>query len=150
MNLFGDARREFIARSDQAKNAILYKWPDHNIRKFTQLTVAQDEVAVFARDGQIRGVIPAGRTSLDAAEWPFLGDVLDVATGGNIYLAELYFVGIREFTDLPFGGVIDDVIDPQTQLAVGVRVFGEFALRVHDPVALILNFIGTKRYLEQR
>lgn len=43
MGLFGnEVRREFIARPDAAKGQILYKWPDTNIRKLTQLTVEQD------------------------------------------------------------------------------------------------------------
>jgi hypothetical protein len=43
MGIFGqEVRREFIARPDTAKGQILFKWPDTNIRKLTQLTVEQD------------------------------------------------------------------------------------------------------------
>ena len=54
----GEIRREFIARPDQAKGQILYKWPDTNIRKLTQLTVEQDELAVFFRDGHEVSQVP--------------------------------------------------------------------------------------------
>lgn len=38
MSLFGignDLNRQFIARPDEAKDFILYKWPDQTIRKLT-------------------------------------------------------------------------------------------------------------------
>jgi hypothetical protein len=56
-----------------------------------------------------------------------------------MYRAELYFVGTREFVSLPFGGPIDNIEDPETGLAVGLRVFGEDALSISDPAALILK-----------
>jgi membrane protease subunit (stomatin/prohibitin family) len=137
-------RREFIARPDQAKGQILYKWPDTNVRKWTQLTVEQDELAVFFRDGRIQGTINPGRCTLDSSEIPFLGMLVDGASGGNLFKTEIYFVSTREFPNLPFGGVIDNVVDPETSLAVGLRVFGEYSLRVIEPQSLILNLVGTQ------
>jgi membrane protease subunit (stomatin/prohibitin family) len=145
MGLFGnEVRREFIARPDAAKGQILYKWPDQNIRKFTQLTVQQDEQAVFFRDGQVQGTVQPGRATLDSSEIPFLGKLVDAASGGNLFKTELYFVSTREFPDLPFGGSIDNVVDPDTGLAVGLRVFGEYSLKIVEPQSLILNLVGTQ------
>jgi membrane protease subunit (stomatin/prohibitin family) len=144
-HLKGEMRREFIARPDQSKGQIIYKWPDTNIRRWSQLTVEQDEQAVFFRDGLVVGTVPPGRVTLDASEIPFLGGLLDWATGGNLFKAELYFVSTREFPGLPFGGMVDNVVDPETQLAVGLRVFGEYSLRVAEPQSLILNLVGTRQ-----
>jgi membrane protease subunit (stomatin/prohibitin family) len=140
-----EVRREFIARPDSSKNEILYKWPDRNIRRWSQLTVQADEVAVFFRDGRVIGTVEPGRAQLDSSEIPFLGMLLDTATGGNFFLTELYFVSTREFPGQRFGGVVDNVVDPETQLAVGLRVFGEYSVRVIDPTALILNLVGTQQ-----
>src|SRR5258708_553314 len=145
MGLFGnEVRREFIARPDAAKGQILYKWPDTNIRKLSQLTVEQDEQAVFFRDGQVQGTISPGRSTLDSSEIPFLGKLVDAASGGNLFKTELYFVSTREFPDLPFGGTIDNVVDPDTGLAVGLRVFGEYSMKIVEPQSLILNLVGTQ------
>jgi membrane protease subunit (stomatin/prohibitin family) len=144
MGIFGEIRREFIARPDQAKNQILYKWPDTNIRKMTQLTVQQDEMAVFFRDGLVQGTINPGRSTLDSSEIPFLGKLVDFASGGNLFKTEIYFISTREFPNLPFGGMIDNVVDPETGLAVGLRVFGEYSLKVVEPQSLILNLVGTQ------
>src|SRR5205807_8757756 len=145
MGIFGhEVRREFIARPDQYKSQILYKWPDTNIRKLTQLTVQQDELAVFFRDGRVQGTISPGRCTLDSSEIPFLGMLVDAASGGNVFKTEIYFVSTREFPNLPFGGMIDNVVDPETTLAIGLRVFGEYSLKAVEPQSLILNLVGTR------
>jgi membrane protease subunit (stomatin/prohibitin family) len=148
VSLFGhpsDLNRQFIARPDTAKEDILYKWPDMTIRKLTQATVQPDETALFFKEGKLAGALPQGRSTLDGALIPFLGDIVDWASGGNMYRAELYFVSTREFVSLPFGGPIDNIEDPETGLAVGLRVFGEYALRVSDPAAVILKLVGTRQ-----
>src|SRR5438270_5841235 len=146
MGIFGqEVRREFIARPDAAKAQILFKWPDTNIRKLTQLTVEQDEQAVFFRDGQVQGTVSPGRSTLDSSEIPFLGKLVDAASGGNLFKTELYFISTREFPNLPFGGSIDNVVDPDTGIAVGLRVFGEYSLKAVEPQSLILQLVGTQQ-----
>ena len=140
MALFG---REFIAVPDDRKGQILFKWPDHNIRKFTRAIVDADELALFLNKGQVIGTLPPGQHQIDANELPFLGAVIDTVTGGNAYRAELFFVGTREYTGQTFGGRIDDVQDPQTGMIVTLRVFGDYALKVADPAKVVLNLVGT-------
>jgi membrane protease subunit (stomatin/prohibitin family) len=135
--------REFIAVPDDKKNQIVFKWPDVNIRKFTRAIVDADEMALFVKTGQVVGTMGPGRHQIDAQELPFLGMFIDVATGGNAYRAELYFVGTREYPGFTFGGRIDDVQDPQTGMIVTLRVFGDYSLQVKDPAALITNLVGT-------
>jgi membrane protease subunit (stomatin/prohibitin family) len=135
--------REFIAVPDDRKGQIVFKWPDVTIRRFTHAIVNADEVAMFVNTGQIAATMGPGRHSIDADEIPGLGAIIDFATGGNAYRAELYFVGTREYTGFRFGGRVDDVQDPRTGLVVTLRVFGEYALRVIDPARLITNLTST-------
>jgi membrane protease subunit (stomatin/prohibitin family) len=135
--------REFIAVPDDRKGQLVYKWPDVSIRRFTRAIVNADEVALFVNTGQVVQTMGPGRHQIDADELPGLGILLDAATGGKAYRAELYFVGSREFTGFNFGGRIDDVQDPQTGLIVTLRVFGDYALRIVDPIKLITNLIST-------
>jgi membrane protease subunit (stomatin/prohibitin family) len=135
--------REFIAVPDNRKGQIVFKHPDNNIRKFTRAIVDADELALFVNKGQVIGTLPPGQHQIDAQELPFLGGIIDWATGGNAYRAELFFVGTREYTSQPFGGRIDDVQDPQTGMIVTLRVFGDYALKVIDPGKLVLNLTGT-------
>jgi membrane protease subunit (stomatin/prohibitin family) len=135
--------REFIAAPDSSKRQIVYKWPDQNIRKFSRCIVEPDAVAVFTSQGQLMGTLLGGQHQLDAKEYPFLGMFVDWATAGNAFKAELYFVGIRDFPSIRFGGRLDEVQDPQTGLIVTLRTFGEYALRVIDAPKLIVNLVGT-------
>jgi len=68
---------------------------------------------------------------------------VDWASSSNAFKAEIYFVGAREFPHCRFGGRLDEVQDPVTGLIVTLRAFGEYALRVIDPVKLIVNLVGT-------
>jgi membrane protease subunit (stomatin/prohibitin family) len=136
-------RRENIAVPDERKDQIVYKWPDLQIRRFTKAIVAPDELAVFLYQGQVIGTMPPGRHQVDATELPFLGMFKDILTGGNAYRTELYFVSSREIRDR-FGGRIDEVQDPQTGMLVTLRVFGDYILKVTDPVALITKYSGTQ------
>jgi membrane protease subunit (stomatin/prohibitin family) len=146
MGIFSNLRRQFIVRPDAYKASIVFKWPDTNIRNRTQLTVEQDELAVFFRDGKVNGVIQPGVSTLDSSEIPFLGNLVDAATGGKFFKTELYFVSTREFANLPFGGMVDNVVDPETGLAIGLRVFGDYSLKVVAPDRLIVNLIGTQNF----
>jgi membrane protease subunit (stomatin/prohibitin family) len=143
MGILNEARREFIAAPDSSKGQIVFKWPDHNIRKFSRAIVEPDAVAVFMNQGRVMGVLPPGQHVLDADELPFLGMLLDWGTNSNAFKAEIFFVGAREFPNCRFGGRLDEVQDPQTGLIVTLRAFGEYALRVVDPARLILNLVGT-------
>ena len=143
MGLLNESRREFIAAPDTSKGQIVFKWPDDNIRKFARAIVEPDAQAVFMSQGKVMGVLPPGQHTLDATELPFLGMFIDWASKGNAFKAELYFVGTREFTGFKFGGRVDDVQDPRTGLVVTLRVFGDYALHVADPVRLITNLTST-------
>jgi membrane protease subunit (stomatin/prohibitin family) len=135
--------REFIAVPDDRKGQIVFKWPDVTIRRFTHAIVNADEVAMFVNTGQVVQTMGPGRHAIDADELPGLGALIDFATGGNAYRAELYFVGTREYTGFRFGGRVDDVQDPRSGLIVTLRVFGEYAIRVIDPARLITNLTAT-------
>ena len=135
--------REFIAAPDSSKRQIVYKWPDQNIRKYSRCIVQPDAVAVFTSQGQVMGTLLGGQHQLDAKLHPFLGMFVDWATDSRAFKAELYFVGIRDFPGIRFGGRLDEVQDPQTGLIVTLRTFGEYALRVVDAPRLILNLTGT-------
>ena len=135
--------REFIAVPDDRKGQIVFKWPDVSIRRYTRAIVNADEMAMFVNTGQVVQTLGPGRHQIDASELPGLGILIDAATGGNAYRAELYFVGTREYTGFKFGGRVDDVQDPRTGLVVTLRVFGDYALRVADPVRLVTNLTST-------
>jgi membrane protease subunit (stomatin/prohibitin family) len=138
----GEAKRNFIARADSAKGEIIYKYPERNIRMLTQLTVDADEVALFVKDGKVEGKLGPGRHQLDTNNIPFLMRFVEKFTGGNLFVAEVFFVSVREIPGIKFGGPIGDVRDPETGLGIGTMVYGDFSLRVTDPEKLVVGLVG--------
>jgi membrane protease subunit (stomatin/prohibitin family) len=134
-----------VARPDDAKSQVVWKHPDTTIPMKSQLTVEADEQAVFFRDGQIRQVLTAGRHTLDTSNLPFLSDLIDKFTGGNVFIAEVFFVSIREHAGVKFGGRIGHVEDPKSGVPVECMVHGEFSFQVTAPEKLILGLVGMGR-----
>ncbi|HUT77161.1 MAG TPA: SPFH domain-containing protein, partial [Polyangia bacterium] len=128
-----------IARPDAAKDLAIYKHPDQTVPYAAQLTVDSDEVAVFFRDGKVEGTLPPGRHTLKSENIPFLSNLVDSFTGGNVFLAEVFFVSTRQFPSIKFGGRIGSVEDPKSGVPVETMVHGDFALRVTDPAQLIIG-----------
>ncbi len=135
-------REMMIARPDQYKHLIVYKHHDQNFPFWSQLTVDSDECAVFFKDGKVQGVLPPGRHTLSTQNIPFLNNIINKFTGGDVFISEIYFVKTSPVRSIPFGGPIGDMIDPLTQEQVTPRIFGEFSLVVTDPVRFIIGYTG--------
>jgi len=135
-------REMMIARPDHFKHLIVYKHPDQNFPFWSQLTVDSDECAVFFKDGKVVGVLPPGRHTLSTQNIPFLNNIVNKFTGGDVFISEIFFVKTSPVRSIPFGGPIGDMIDPLTQEQVIPRIFGEFSLVVTDPVRFIVGYTG--------
>ena len=132
-----------IARPDAAKSYVVWKHPDPTIPMKSQLTVMADEAAVFMRDGEVVETVGPGRHTLESSNLPFLSNLVDSFTGGDVFRAEVFFVSLREIAGVKFGGRVGHVEDPKSGVPVELMVHGEFAFRVEDPVGLVVGLVGT-------
>ena len=140
-----ELQRAFIARPPEHSNDIVFMWPDRNIRMLSQLTVHQDEVCLFCKGGTVAGVLQAkgGSYTLDSHNIPFLSTFLEGFTGGNMFMAELWFILTREVVGQKFGGPVGLLKDPtQPMVAVTPLVHGEFSLKVTDAQQLVVGMVG--------
>jgi membrane protease subunit (stomatin/prohibitin family) len=134
-----------IARPDEAKDQAIYKHPDQTVPTYAQLTVDADEIAIFFKDGKVVGKLPPGRHTLRSENIPFLSNLVDSFTGANVFIAEIFFVSIRQFAGIKFGGRIGSVEDPKSGIPVETMVHGDFALLISDPETLILGLVGMRQ-----
>jgi len=134
-----------VARPDDAKAFVVWKHPDPTIPMKAQLTVESDECAVFFRDGKVVATLGPGRHTLDSVNLPFLSNLVDSFTGGNVFVTEVFFVNVREHTGIKFGGRIGHVEDPKSGVPVETMVHGEFSFRVIDAQQLIIGLVGMGR-----
>jgi len=73
MPSFFPSARENIAVPDDRKGQIVFKWPDLNIRRYSNAIVAPDEVAVFMYQGEVKGTLPPAATSSTPPRSPSSG-----------------------------------------------------------------------------
>jgi membrane protease subunit (stomatin/prohibitin family) len=135
-------REMMVARPDEMKSLVVYKHPNQNVPMYAQLTVDSDECAVFFKDGRVVGVIPPGRVTLQSQNFPFLNRLVTRFTGGDVLVAEVFFVKMSPVRSVPFGGPIGDMIDPLTGEEVQPRIFGEMSIVVVDPVKFVVGYSG--------
>lgn len=136
----GGVQKMMILRPDSQKDKVVYKHPDQTFPFWSQLTVDSDEVCLFFKDGQYRGVLGAGRHTLDTQNIPFLGMLVDKFTGGNVFVSELFFVTTSPIYGQGFGGPIGSMRDPELDIRVNPRVFGTYSFRIVDPVRFVVEF----------
>jgi hypothetical protein len=137
-------REMMIARPDDNSD-LIYKHPDRTIPMFAQVTVRADEWAVFAKEGRPLGTLDAGRHTLQANNIPFLSNLVDSFTGGNVLLSELFFVKRIPFP-MRFGGSLGHMIDPMTQIRLRGRCHGELLLRIENPEQVIYGYFGMRKF----
>ena len=140
----GGVKELAIARDDAFKDLWVHKHPDKTIPMKAQLTVDADELALFFRDGAYVGQFGPGRHTLDSSSIPFLGQLVDKFTGGNVFMAEVFFVNTREMPSIKFGTTVGDIPDPQTGLRVRLMTHGDFSAKVYDPVRFVTGLVGMR------
>ncbi len=138
----GGVQRMMIARPDDKKGLVVYKHPDQTFPFWSQLTVDEDEAALFFKDGRYMGALGAGRHTLQTQNIPFLNQLVDQFTGGNVFISELYFVKIRPQYNETFGGSIGSMRDPELDLPVTPKGYGTYSFQVVDPPRFVIEFIG--------
>jgi len=137
-----------IARPDDKKDLLVYKHADATVPHWSQLTVDADEAAVFFRDGSVVGTLrTAGagqRHTLSAQNIPFLSNLVDSFTGGNVFVTDLFFVTMRPVRNVTFGGELGYMEDPLLGEMVTPRIYGTFSYQVLNPEALIVKYLGLR------
>lgn len=143
MNWFSrETQALYIARPPEADNALVWRHPNTNIARGAQLVVRSDERAVFFRQGVASGVLEAGSYKLDTANIPFLGGFVNALTGGNHYLAELFFVRVAETRRDMAGDDLGTYRDRASQHMVRMNFSTGFTFRISDPIAFITTLGG--------
>jgi hypothetical protein len=138
----GGVKEMMIARPDQVKHLLVYKHPDQNVPMYSQLTVDSDECALFFKDGKYMGYLPPGRHTLQSQNIPFLNQLVTQFTGGNVFIAEIFFVKMQPVRGVTFGGPLESMEDPVLFEFVTPRIFGEFAIQIVDPVRFVVGYYG--------
>lgn len=139
---------DVIEAPNQGPNELVARVPEvgsGDFRLGSQVIVRESQRAIFYRDGKSLDVFPPGRHTITTMNLPLLSGLLSLATGGrDIFTAEVYFVNMREFTDLKWGTPQPISLRDSDLGLVRVRAFGQYTMQVADPKRFVDQIVGTQ------
>ncbi len=136
---------EFV---DEAGSEIVHRIPERGSGDFrigSQVIVRESQAAVFFRDGRALDTFGPGSHTITTANIPLLVGVISKAFSGETpFKAEVYFVSLREFTDMKWGTPTPITIkDPELGMA-RVQARGSYAVQITDPQLFVNKIVGTQ------
>ncbi len=133
---------------DESGKALVHRIPEEGsgeIKFGAQMTVRENQAAVFFYKGKALEAFGPGRHTLQTGNIPILTKIASLPWGLSSPLrAEVYFVNMKTFTNLKWG-TRDPVAFKDSELGlIRLRAFGVFNLCVLQPVLLINRMVGTQ------
>ncbi len=131
----------YVDRKNPAKSEELGNW--------TQLIVRENQEAILFRDGQALDLFRAGRHSLSTDNIPLLRKIMNLPTGGeSAFKAGVWFVNKANLLDIKWGTQNPILLrDPEYQIPIYVRAYGQFGLHVNESRQFVLKLAGNKSSL---
>jgi membrane protease subunit (stomatin/prohibitin family) len=134
-----------VVQWDNQRGDIIHKFPEGAISLGAQLIVKEGQQAVFFREGKALDSFGPGRYTLKTGNIPLLEKLINLPFGGKSpFPAEVYYINMAEVPNLKWGTKQPiQFLDPIYQIAIPLRAFGSYSIRVQDPKGLLIMAIGT-------
>lgn len=137
-----DSRKGFYWVDEQKGDNVIWRLP-RNVMWNDNVLVREDEYGIFFRDGKALAVFDRpDRYALTTENIPVLKEILGTVVG-SVQIGEFYWAQRREFRD-KFGTSQPLAFRDSDFGVVQLRIFGQFAYKVTEPMLLITQFVGTK------
>lgn len=137
---------DIIEWTDDSNETLVWRFEryQNEIKNGAKLTVRQQQVAIIVNEGQIADVFTPGMYELETENLPVLSTLQGWKYGFNSpFKAEVYFVNLRTFTDNKWGTKNPLMLRDPEFGAIRIRAFGNFNIKVSDPVKLLEEVVGT-------
>lgn len=134
-----------VVKWDPSPGEIIYPFPEGEVSLGAQLIVRENQEAVLFKEGRALDTFRPGRHSLKTGNIPLLEKLINLPFGGKSpFPAEVYFVNKTEIPNQKWGTRVPILLqDPLYNIAVPVRAFGSYSIRVKDGRSFLLMAIGT-------
>jgi membrane protease subunit (stomatin/prohibitin family) len=156
MGLFSFIKGQFIdviEWVDASRDTVVWKFPDEDkeIKMGAQLTVREGQAAILINEGALADVFKAGRHELTTRNMPILTSIKSWKYGfESPFKVDVYFVNLRQFTDLKWGTPTPVYIPDAKFGQVEIRAFGAYNFRIADPAKFYKEMAGSDPVVELR
>ena len=132
-------------------NTFAWRYPNHHIRRWSQVIVNEAQEAVFVKDGLDFQVLKPGRHSLKSGNIPFIDRFISLFFGGESpFLAEIWFINKAHVLDVKWGTANPlQLRDPKYDVCFPVRAFGQFGLQIDDSVKFMQKLVGNMDFFNR-
>lgn len=150
MGLWDAIKNEFIQIIewlDDSSNTLVYRFPVHDqeIKMGAQLTVRENQVAIFVNEGEVADLFKPGRYELSTQNMPIMTTLRSWKYGfDSPFKAEVYFFNTRLFTDLKWGTQNPVMMRDADFGMIRIRAFGTYAMRISDAREFFKTIVGTQ------
>lgn len=139
---------DVVEAPNQGANDLVARIPEvgsGDFRLGSQVIVRESQNAIFYRDGKSLDMFGPGRHTITTANLPLISSVMSFFTGGNnVFTAEVYFVNMREFTDLKWGTPQPISLRDSELGFARVRGFGQYTIQIAEPKRFVDQIVGTQ------
>ncbi len=141
---------DVIEYPDEMENEIVHRFPERGFGDYrigSQVIVRESQNAIFFRDGQALDKFGPGRHTIATANIPKVIDFIGKAFNNRTpFPAEVYFVSMKEFTDLKWGTPQPIIVrNPGVGLGIALlQGFGTYSVQVSDPQQFVTQVVGTQ------
>jgi membrane protease subunit (stomatin/prohibitin family) len=110
----------------------------------TQLIVNESQEALLFKEGKRMDTFGAGRHTLSTKNIPILNKLINLPFGGETpFTAEVWFVNKAIPLDIKWGTSTPiQLEDPEYQIIIPVRAFGQFGLQISDSGKFVTKLVG--------
>ncbi|HEX2798500.1 MAG TPA: SPFH domain-containing protein, partial [Thermoanaerobaculia bacterium] len=137
---------EILQWLDDTNDSLVYRFPVYNqeIKMNAQLTVRENQAALFINEGKAADLFSPGRYQLTTQNLPILTTLRGWKYGfQSPFKAEVYFFNMRFFTDLKWGTTNPVMMRDAEFGMIRLRAFGTYAMKIADPKAFFATIVGT-------
>ena len=140
---------EVLEFLDDTGETMVKRVPSNGVAEIkwgAQLTVRENQEAVFFRDGKALDIFKAGRHVLKTQNLPMIGKwVTSFGYGPDSpFRSEVYFVGKQLFMNLKWG-TREPILFRDSELKmIRLKSFGNFSIQIADSMLFVNKVVGTR------
>lgn len=130
----------------QGPDDIIYAYEHDDLRTLTSVTVPEHAVAIFARDGQLTGVLEPGRHMITSSNIPWLTKLYNLALGykETPFKVQIIYVSLKMFNGR--WGIRGMIKAAQGyEVPITLMANGEYQFRISDVAVFYTQVLGGLR-----